>query len=57
MHEQQQKHQDVLIIGGGLAWLPAAVTLLERNRDFQVTLLEAKDRLGGRLHTVSPDTR
>lgn len=57
IREQQQKHQNVLIMGGGLAWLPAAVTLLERNRDFQLTLLEAKDRLGGRLHTVSPDTR
>jgi monoamine oxidase len=40
----------VLIIGGGIAGLSAAVEL-SRN-DFAVTVLEARPRFGGRIHTV-----
>lgn len=40
----------ILVIGGGLAGLAAATRLLERGAD--VLLLEARDRLGGRVHTV-----
>ena len=41
----------VLVLGGGLAGLAAARHLLQQN-NVHVTLLEAKNRLGGRLHTV-----
>jgi monoamine oxidase len=55
---QQQQQPSVLIIGGGLSGLAAAKTLLNAsewaNSDelaLQVTLLESKDRLGGRVHS------
>jgi len=41
---------DVVIIGGGLAGLTAAVALLRGGRS--VVVLEARDRIGGRVHTV-----
>ncbi|ROT84213.1 Peroxisomal N(1)-acetyl-spermine/spermidine oxidase [Penaeus vannamei] len=41
----------VVIVGGGVAGLTAAKTLLEEGvEDF--VILEAQDRLGGRVHTV-----
>jgi len=42
--------KSVIIIGGGIAGLSAASELL-RN-DCTVTVLEAKKRLGGRIHTI-----
>jgi monoamine oxidase len=42
--------KEVVIIGGGIAGLAAATELL-RN-DCAVTILEAKDRLGGRINTI-----
>ncbi|MDO8265783.1 MAG: FAD-dependent oxidoreductase [Candidatus Saccharibacteria bacterium] len=41
----------VTIIGGGLAGLTAAYRL-SKNEDYQVTLLEGDDRVGGRVKTV-----
>ncbi|ONH68086.1 Polyamine oxidase FMS1 [Cyberlindnera fabianii] len=41
---------DVIIIGGGIAGLKAALTL--QDNDIPYILLEAQDRLGGRLKTV-----
>ncbi len=41
-----------LIVGGGLAGLALARRLHERNEDF--LLLEARDRLGGRIHSLAP---
>ncbi len=40
---------DVLVIGGGIAGLAAARQLTRAG--LRVTLLEARDRLGGRIHT------
>jgi len=41
---------DVLVVGAGVAGLCAARSL--RARGFRVTVLEARDRLGGRVHTI-----
>ncbi|HWD91089.1 MAG TPA: NAD(P)/FAD-dependent oxidoreductase [Verrucomicrobiae bacterium] len=42
--------KSVIIIGGGIAGLSAATELLRH--DYTVTLLEAKERFGGRVHTI-----
>lgn len=39
----------VIVIGGGFAGISAARTL--HDASFQVTLLESRDRIGGRVHT------
>ncbi|MEM1281060.1 MAG: FAD-dependent oxidoreductase, partial [Cyanobacteria bacterium P01_H01_bin.152] len=44
-----QTHYDTIVIGAGAAGLAAARTLQDANRS--VLLLEARDRLGGRVHT------
>src|SRR4051812_6521098 len=43
---------DIIVIGGGVAGLAAARDL--GRRGYTVTLLEARDRLGGRVFTVRP---
>src|SRR5688572_29594426 len=43
---------DVIVVGGGVAGLAAAGEL--GRRGLTVMLLEARDRLGGRIHTVRP---
>ena len=50
---QADTQQDVVIVGAGSAGLYAAFTL--ENLGFNVRVLEAKDRTGGRVHTVSLD--
>ena len=42
----------ILVLGGGFAGLAAARTLLQHCPTSHVTLLEAKDRFGGRVHSV-----
>ena len=41
----------VIVIGGGVAGLSAAIKLLEANIS-DIVILEASDRLGGRIHTI-----
>jgi monoamine oxidase len=42
----------VVILGAGLAGLSAAYELLKRDPRLEVTILEARTRVGGRVHTV-----
>lgn len=44
---------DVVIIGAGVAGLAAATELVSAGK--QVTVLEARDRIGGRIFTLHPD--
>ena len=43
---------DVLIIGAGAAGMMAAYSLCQKGK--RVLVLEARDRLGGRIHTIRP---
>jgi monoamine oxidase len=45
-------HTDVVIIGAGIAGLAAANALTSAGK--QVTVLEARDRIGGRIFTLHP---
>ncbi|XP_050393630.1 probable flavin-containing monoamine oxidase A isoform X2 [Patella vulgata] len=43
---------DVVIIGAGLSGLAAAYHLLDQQDSLKIVVLEAKDRIGGRIKTV-----
>jgi monoamine oxidase len=45
-----EPRHDIIVVGGGAAGLMAATELLKHGN--RVTILEANDRLGGRIHTV-----
>jgi len=55
----QQKTTRIIIIGGGITGLSAAYRLSElsseQNHQLALTLVEARDRLGGVIHTVKQD--
>ena len=42
---------DVIIIGGGASGLSTACKLIELGHE-NILILEASDRLGGRIHTI-----
>lgn len=44
---------DVIILGAGLAGLSSALTLSKLNPEARFLLLEARDRVGGRVHTLN----
>ena len=48
-NQAQSSRQKVLVIGAGIAGLAAAREL--QGQGFQVTVLEGRDRIGGRIHT------
>jgi monoamine oxidase len=43
---------DVIVIGAGVAGLAAAERLVSLDSDLKVLVLEARDRIGGRVHSV-----
>jgi monoamine oxidase len=47
--QNESREADVLVIGAGMAGLAAARTLVEEG--YSVIVLEARDRIGGRVHT------
>lgn len=46
---QQSSKPSVIVIGSGISGISAAHVL--NNSDFEVVLLESRDRIGGRIHT------
>ena len=53
MEESSSDDCDVVVVGGGLSGLAAARTLIQHDSSLRVTLLEANDRLGGRVLSVN----
>jgi monoamine oxidase len=51
--ERARPGERIVVIGAGIAGLAAARQLADGG--FDVTVIEARDRIGGRLHTVRPD--
>lgn len=49
----KNKSADIIILGGGLTGLTLAYLL--RERGLQIHMLEAKDRVGGRIYTKYPE--
>lgn len=46
-------HFDIIIVGAGICGLYSARELVKKGK--QVALLEARDRVGGRIHTTQPE--
>ena len=56
MHKSKTIHTDIVIVGAGLSGLYTAYNLHKHNPKYNITLLEASDRIGGRIHTITtPD--
>ncbi|KAK3595095.1 hypothetical protein CHS0354_002348 [Potamilus streckersoni] len=51
------KKFDVIVIGAGISGLTAAYSLLQKDPNLSVLVLEAKDRVGGRTLTVDLKTK
>ncbi|KAL3922050.1 MAG: hypothetical protein SGILL_002415 [Bacillariaceae sp.] len=46
---------DIVIVGGGVSGLAAAITAAEANQKAKIILLEANSKLGGRVQSVETD--
>lgn len=51
MQVQDEIYSDVIVIGAGLAGL-ACASEIQRKSKLSVTVLEARERVGGRVHTI-----
>lgn len=54
IREQAERGERIAVIGAGLAGATAAAQLVERG--MEVTVFEGRDRVGGRVHSVSDDS-
>lgn len=54
---RQRDSVDVAIIGGGIAGLTVAYRLVQQSRGLRVVLVEASERLGGKILTETVDTQ
>src|SRR3569833_2366090 len=48
------KNEDIIIVGAGASGVMAAYTLSKAGK--KVTILEARDRIGGRIHTIANES-
>ena len=46
--------KNIVVLGGGIGGLTAAYEFLNQNTGYKVTLLEARERVGGRCLTLRP---
>lgn len=47
---------DVIVIGAGIAGLAAALGLQQNNTELRICIVEGRDRVGGRVHSVTSAT-
>lgn len=55
MSNAQEETLDVIVIGAGISGLSAAYLLQMHDEDLKTVVLEARDRVGGRTHTLVRD--
>ena len=48
----QNEEHDIIVIGGGLSGFSALDNLLSKNKKYNIRLIEASERIGGRLRTI-----
>ena len=48
----QSSSRNIIIIGAGISGLYAAYCLVQRGLTKEIVILEAEDRIGGRIHSI-----
>ncbi|XP_022669087.1 peroxisomal N(1)-acetyl-spermine/spermidine oxidase-like isoform X1 [Varroa jacobsoni] len=58
LHEKFENYHEIIVVGAGIAGLSAAYHIMKAQNDSDVLVLEARERLGGRvLHAKLGDTQ
>lgn len=52
INNEENNQYDIVIIGAGVAGLTAAYTLKKTDPNLRILILEAKNRIGGRVETT-----